>query len=400
MRMRAPSPPRVQEAFHSNPFPDVTVTPSPGGSVPIPYPNVDAHVDAPHVGLPSAPGHAHTGAFGHYAEESNVRLQSTLTRRQQMFEAGVNISKRTHDTSERVIDNLSGAHDSDFSLGGLVGGAWGVAKDGVGRGRDKMHRLTGNVVDEVADRGRDGIGTVAGGVEDGLGRTVPKVIGFGERLLGLGGVGHKVGGVIDKVRGGVDRGLDKVIGTTTGVVHDVADFVGGVGGNVVDRVGGVASGVGDFVGGAAGKVGGFVGGLADRAGGVAHDAAGSASSRAGEVVDFVGGLNPDDVIDGIIGAKDTTVGAIINMMTKSGDAKRKAAGGGDSGGDGGGNPIGDAVDAVGDAANDAANAAGDAANAAGNAAGDAADDAADAGGDVVDTVTNVVTGGGGSHWPW
>jgi hypothetical protein len=55
------------------------------------------------------------------------------------------------------------------------------------------------------------IGSAANWVEQALARTIPVIIGFLARLLGLGGLSDKIKSVIQKIQATVDRAIDKLI---------------------------------------------------------------------------------------------------------------------------------------------------------------------------------------------
>src|SRR5262249_34311573 len=65
------------------------------------------------------------------------------------------------------------------------------------------------------------IASAANWVEQALARTIPIIIGFLARLVGLGDVSEKIQGFIQKVQGGVDKAIDKAIEKVVRVLHDL-----------------------------------------------------------------------------------------------------------------------------------------------------------------------------------
>jgi hypothetical protein len=67
------------------------------------------------------------------------------------------------------------------------------------------------VVDSISSIAAGNIGAAIGFVERTLARTLPVVISFLARLIGLGNVSGAIKGIIDKIRGVVDKAIDKVL---------------------------------------------------------------------------------------------------------------------------------------------------------------------------------------------
>ena len=74
------------------------------------------------------------------------------------------------------------------------------------------------VVNSVHAIATGAIGGAVTWIENALARTIPVVIGFLARLIGLGGISEKIKGFIRKVQAKVDAAIDKVIGKIVGVV--------------------------------------------------------------------------------------------------------------------------------------------------------------------------------------
>lgn len=81
------------------------------------------------------------------------------------------------------------------------------------------------VINSVYDIATGAIGTAANWIEKALARTIPIIIAFLARLLGITGIAEKIVGIIKKIQAKVDQALDKVIAK---VVAGVGKFVGGV----------------------------------------------------------------------------------------------------------------------------------------------------------------------------
>src|SRR5439155_25194049 len=62
------------------------------------------------------------------------------------------------------------------------------------------------------------ISGAANWIEQALARTIPLVISFLARLIGLGGISQKIKEIIQKVQGAVDKAIDKVIGKIVGFI--------------------------------------------------------------------------------------------------------------------------------------------------------------------------------------
>jgi hypothetical protein len=68
------------------------------------------------------------------------------------------------------------------------------------------------VFDSIAAIASGVLGKAAAAVEGAMSRTLPVIISFLARLIGLGGIAKKIQEIIQKIRKPVDRALDKVIG--------------------------------------------------------------------------------------------------------------------------------------------------------------------------------------------
>jgi hypothetical protein len=76
---------------------------------------------------------------------------------------------------------------------------------------EQIMQLVETIVSSLADIVAGRIGQAAAFVERALGQMVPLIIAFLARLLGLGGIAQQVKKIIDKVRGTVDRAIDKAL---------------------------------------------------------------------------------------------------------------------------------------------------------------------------------------------
>ena len=83
-----------------------------------------------------------------------------------------------------------------------------------------------NSVDKIA---RGAIGDAAGWIEKALARTIPLIISFLARLLGLGGISEKVKSFIERLQTKVENAIDKVIEKILGGIKKIAGAVVGAG---------------------------------------------------------------------------------------------------------------------------------------------------------------------------
>lgn len=74
------------------------------------------------------------------------------------------------------------------------------------------------VINSVSSIAQGAIGAAANWIEQSLARTIPLVIGFLARLIGLGGISKKIKEFITKVQTKVDQAIDKAIAKIVGVV--------------------------------------------------------------------------------------------------------------------------------------------------------------------------------------
>jgi hypothetical protein len=90
-----------------------------------------------------------------------------------------------------------------------------------------------NSVDKIA---RGNIGDAASWIEKALARTIPVIISFLARLLGLGGIADKVKGFIQRLQTKVENAIDKIIGKIWDAIKKVAGAVVGAGKAAVGAV--------------------------------------------------------------------------------------------------------------------------------------------------------------------
>lgn len=86
--------------------------------------------------------------------------------------------------------------------------------------------LVDAIVDSMGAIADGGFGVAAAAVEKALGKAVPVVIGFLASLLGLGGVGEKIRGIIQKVQGPVTKAIDWVINKAASLVKGAGKLIG------------------------------------------------------------------------------------------------------------------------------------------------------------------------------
>src|SRR4029453_12145982 len=71
--------------------------------------------------------------------------------------------------------------------------------------------LISAIIDGIAEIARGGIAGAAKLIEDALAKALPIVIGFLASLLGIGDLSKKGQGLIEKIRGKIDKAIDWVI---------------------------------------------------------------------------------------------------------------------------------------------------------------------------------------------
>ncbi|HKU49646.1 MAG TPA: hypothetical protein VJP79_06825 [Nitrososphaera sp.] len=86
--------------------------------------------------------------------------------------------------------------------------------------------LVDAIIDSMAAIADGGFGVAAAAVEKALGKAVPVVIGFLASLLGLGGIGEKIKGIIQKVQAPITKAVDWVINKAASVVKSAGKLVG------------------------------------------------------------------------------------------------------------------------------------------------------------------------------
>jgi hypothetical protein len=80
-----------------------------------------------------------------------------------------------------------------------------------------------SVINSVYEIATGAIGAAANWIEKALARTVPLIIAFLARLLGISGITEKIVGIIKKIQAKVDQAIDKVIGK---VMRGIGKLVG------------------------------------------------------------------------------------------------------------------------------------------------------------------------------
>lgn len=119
----------------------------------------------------------------------------------------------------------------------------------------QLGALANAVFDSISAIASGSLGSAMTAVENALGRTVPVVLGFLSRLIGLGDIAAPVRNIIQRVRTVIDGALDRVVGWIAGLARRVGGAVRGV----TSRVGGA-------IRGATARVGGAARGVAERLG--------------------------------------------------------------------------------------------------------------------------------------
>jgi hypothetical protein len=174
----------------------------------------------------------------------------------------------------------------------LVGrGPAGLAKDVLGALKEFAGRLL-----ETAGRGKDWlgdkVGAAAGFVEGALEKAIPPAIDLLAGTLGLGGVASKTRQLVEKVRGGVERGVGGSANAVQGFVQKAADAVEGAATGAAEAVeeaaAEAAAAVAEAAADAAAAVEEAASGAADaveEAGAAADDAVEEATSDAADAVE-------------------------------------------------------------------------------------------------------------------
>jgi len=75
----------------------------------------------------------------------------------------------------------------------------------------QIGEFIGSIADSISEIAAGAIGRAADAVEGALGRAVPLAIGFLADLIGLGDVGERVRGIIERIRAMVDGAIDRLI---------------------------------------------------------------------------------------------------------------------------------------------------------------------------------------------
>lgn len=115
----------------------------------------------------------------------------------------------------------------------------------------QLGALANAVFDSISAIASGSLGSAMTAVENALGRTVPVVLGFLSRLIGLGDIAAPVRNIIQRVRTVIDGALDRVVGWIAGLARRVGGAVRGV----TSRVGGAIRGATARAGAAARAVG-------------------------------------------------------------------------------------------------------------------------------------------------
>ena len=86
-----------------------------------------------------------------------------------------------------------------------------------------------SIIDSVVKIAAGAISSAAGFIEKAMGRTVPIMLAFLARLIGLGGIGKAVKNGISTVRKPIDKVLDRIVGFVAKLAKKVAGKVKGLG---------------------------------------------------------------------------------------------------------------------------------------------------------------------------
>lgn len=100
----------------------------------------------------------------------------------------------------------------------------------------QLGALANAVFDSISAIASGSLGNAMSAVENALGRTVPVVLGFLSRLIGLGDIAAPVRNIIQRVRTVIDGALDRVVGWIAGLARRVGGAVRGVGGRIRSAV--------------------------------------------------------------------------------------------------------------------------------------------------------------------
>ena len=78
---------------------------------------------------------------------------------------------------------------------------------------ERIKELINGIIDSIADIARGGVGGVPEKIEGILAKLLPMAIGFLASLVGMGGIGKKVGEIVDRVRKPIGKAIEKVVDT-------------------------------------------------------------------------------------------------------------------------------------------------------------------------------------------
>lgn len=100
----------------------------------------------------------------------------------------------------------------------------------------RILKFVNTVIDSVVDIVRGNISGVVNKIDEVLGQMVPIIIGFLASAIGLGGIGEKIRGIVQKLQKPVNKALDFVIKTGLKLAGPIIRGIKGIGGRVKAKV--------------------------------------------------------------------------------------------------------------------------------------------------------------------
>jgi hypothetical protein len=93
----------------------------------------------------------------------------------------------------------------------------------------RLKDLVGAIIGSVSAIARGALGQAAQFIEQSLAKAIPVVIGFLASLLGLGNLGEKIRGIVEKIRAPINKAIGWVLGKAKGFASKIIGKVKGFG---------------------------------------------------------------------------------------------------------------------------------------------------------------------------
>lgn len=97
---------------------------------------------------------------------------------------------------------------------------------------ERIAKFVNTILDSVADIVKGNVSAVVDKIDDVLGQMVPILIGFLASVIGIGGIGEKIRGIIDKLQKPVNKAIDFVVGAGLKLAGPLIRGLGKLGGKV------------------------------------------------------------------------------------------------------------------------------------------------------------------------